>query len=200
MPDYKLGKIYKIACNATGKVYIGSTCEPTLARRLANHVGNYRCFLNGKDHYIASFDILSNNDYDITLIESYPCNTKDELHARERFHTNNIDCVNRCKNQGLLNELGHIEYHKQYNDKYRKQNRDKILEQRKEYREQNKDIIHAKNNVKHNCACGGCYTYVNKQQHIRTAKHLKYIRLATLKQCLLSNCSYEETAIKLKHL
>ena len=35
MPDYSKGKIYKIVCNVTGLVYVGSTCEPTLARRLA---------------------------------------------------------------------------------------------------------------------------------------------------------------------
>jgi len=66
-----------------------------LAERLAQHRANYKCYLNGKDHYIASFDILANNNYDIVLIEIYSCNTKDELHARERLqHTNIIDCVN----------------------------------------------------------------------------------------------------------
>jgi hypothetical protein len=185
MVNYKQAKIYKIECNITGKNYIGSTCKKTLAERLAQHRASYKCYSKGTYHYVSSFDILANNDYDIILIESYPCDSKDELHARERHWTNQLDCVNKCKNQGILNELGQIEYHKQYNDKYRKQN---------------KDIIYAKNNEKHNCACGGCYTYVNKQQHIRTAKHLKYIRLATLKKCLLSNCSYEETAIKFKYL
>ena len=42
MIDYSKGKIYKIVCNNTGLIYIGSTCEPTLARRLAKHVGNYK--------------------------------------------------------------------------------------------------------------------------------------------------------------
>ncbi len=48
MPDYSKGKIYKIVCNTTGLVYIGSTCEPTLARRLAGHRGAYNAFLKGK--------------------------------------------------------------------------------------------------------------------------------------------------------
>ena len=75
MPDYQLGKIYKIECNVTGKVYIGSTCEPILARRLAGHITSYKRYLNGKFHYISSFDVLQNEDYDIVLIESYPCNS-----------------------------------------------------------------------------------------------------------------------------
>ncbi len=55
MPDYKLGKIYKIVCNITGKVYYGSTCEPTLARRLAKHAGNYKRWSQGKNEsYVTS--------------------------------------------------------------------------------------------------------------------------------------------------
>ena len=116
MIDYQLGKIYKIECNVTGKVYIGSTCEPILARRLAGHVGNYRCYLNGAYHYVSSFDILQNGNYDIVLIESYPCNSKDELHARERYWTNNIDCINKIKAQGMYNELSRKGYDKQYRE------------------------------------------------------------------------------------
>jgi len=156
MPDYQLGKIYKIECNVTGKVYIGSTCEPILARRLAGHIKSYKRYLNGKSNYVSSFDVLQNGNYDIVLIESYPCNSKDELHAHERYHTNNIDCVNKIKNQGMYHEIGEKGYQKQYyND--------------------NKDKIHAKKNEKHNCVCGNCYTHGNKQQHIRSAKHQQYL-------------------------
>ena len=109
MPDYQQGKIYKSECNVTGKVYIGSTCEPILARRLTKHVGNYRCYLKGTSNYISSFKIFENGDYCIVLLEKYPCDTKDELLARERYHTNNIDCVNKIKDQGMYNELGEKE-------------------------------------------------------------------------------------------
>jgi hypothetical protein len=156
MPDYQLGKIYKIECNVTGKVYIGSTCEPTLARRLTKHVGSYRCYLKGTYPYVSSFDILQSGNYDIVLIESYPCNSKDELHARERYHTNNIDCINKIKNQGMYNEIGEKEYKKQYHEK-------------------NKDVIHAQKNEKHNCVCGNCDTHANKQRHIRSVKHQQYL-------------------------
>jgi hypothetical protein len=36
-------------------------------------------------------------------------------------------------------------------------------------------MIHAKKNEKHNCICGGKYTHVHKQQHIRSAKHQQYL-------------------------
>jgi hypothetical protein len=42
MPNYQDGNIYKIVCNITDECYIGSTCEPTVARRLAGHVIDYK--------------------------------------------------------------------------------------------------------------------------------------------------------------
>ena len=171
MVNYQQGKIYKIECNVTDKVYIGSTCKNTLAERLAQHVRNYKCYLNGKSNYVSSFEILQNRNYDIVLIEIYPCNSKDELHARERYHTNNIECINQYKNQGMYNELGKLEYQKQYHEK----NKDIKNERSKAYRETNKEAINTKKKEKHDCICGGKYTHVHKQQHIKSAKHQKYL-------------------------
>ena len=157
MVNYKLGKIYAIECNVTGQKYIGSTCEPTLAKRLTKHVGSYKCYLKGTFYnYISSFKIFENGNYCIMLLEKYPCDTKDELLARERYWTNSIDCVNKVKVQGMYNLLGEKEYKKQYHEK-------------------NKDVIHAQKNEKHNCVCGNCYTHANKQRHIRSVKHQQYL-------------------------
>ena len=219
MPDYQQGKIYKIECNVTGKVYIGSTCEPTLARRLAGHVGGYKRYLNGTYNYVSSFDVIQNEDYCIVLLEKYPCNTKDDLYARERYWTNNIDCVNKIKGQGMYHEIGEKGYQKQYyndnkekiiekskeyyNDnkdkiiekskEYYNDNKDKIIERSKNYRqknieklstkynyEKNKDKLKEKFKEKHNCTCGGKYTHIHKQQHIRSAKHQQYLKHKTI--------------------
>ena len=162
MPDYQLGKIYKIECNVTGKVYIGSTCEPTLARRLASHVGHYRCYLKGTFYnFISSFKIFENGNYCIVLLEKYPCDTKDELLARERHWCNELECINQRKNQGMYNLLGEKGY-----DKYNY--------------EKNKDIINSKKNEKHECICGGKYTHTNKAQHIRSVKHQEYLKYKTI--------------------
>lgn len=112
MVNYQLGKIYKIVDLDSNKCYVGSTCEPTLARRLANHVSDYKQYLKGKGSNISSFIILAMDDYDIVLLEKYPCNCKDELHARERYYTQLLPCVNKIKNQGLINEIGVKEYKK----------------------------------------------------------------------------------------
>lgn len=218
MVNYKLSKIYKIVCSLTGKVYVGSTCEPTLAKRLTKHVGNYKCYLKGKYHYVTSFDIIKNNSYEIVLIEIFPCTSKDELHARERYWSNCIDCVNKHKNQGLLKKIGQKEYDKLYrNDpnrhekiqKYRKnyqiENRDIILKKSNEYRDKNKDEINrraeeyrkkhkkeieSKGAVKHECICGSMYTRCHKNRHFVSGKHKAYI--SKLKMGIITCCTFSE--------
>ena len=44
MVNYSNVKIYKIVCYETGKEYIaGSTCAPSLSRRLSEHKRNTNC-------------------------------------------------------------------------------------------------------------------------------------------------------------
>jgi hypothetical protein len=97
MVNYQQGKIHKIEAN--GLIYIGSKCEPTLGRRLAQHKGNYKSWLRGnkKTSYVTSFRVLYEDNPEITLIESYPCNCKDELIARERHYIETMECVNKFK-------------------------------------------------------------------------------------------------------
>ena len=84
MVNYQLGKIYKIVDLDSNKCYVGSTCKPTLARRLAKHVSDYKQYLQGKGSNISSFIILEMDDYDIVILKKYACNSKDELLAHER--------------------------------------------------------------------------------------------------------------------
>jgi hypothetical protein len=93
--DYNLGKIYKLVNNNTNEIYVGSTCEPILARRLAGHVGSFKHYLAGKFNYVTSFKILESGNYDIVLIENCPCESKDELHQHERHYIETLDCVNK---------------------------------------------------------------------------------------------------------
>ena len=107
--DYSKGKIYKIVDYTNNNIYIGSTSEPILARR---HVSKYRSYLNGKGNNVTSFEIIKNCNYNILLIEEYPCETKDQFLAREGHYIKTMDCINKCK-AGIFNELGIQEYHKQ---------------------------------------------------------------------------------------
>jgi hypothetical protein len=144
--DYSRGKIYKIVCNISNKIYIGSTCEPTLARRLAKHVSDFKYWKNGKRNFTSSFEIIEQGDYYIELLEIYPCTINEELLAKERFYIKSIDCVNINKN---LNRT------KEDDKEYKKQNYikniDKIKEYKKEYYNENIDKIKEYQKVKGNC-------------------------------------------------
>lgn len=92
MPNYQNGKIYKMVCNVTGKVYIGSTTKPYLSSRIAEHKRDLK-----RAPKKSVNQVLENNDYYYALICNYPCNSKDELTAEERRHIENNECVNKVR-------------------------------------------------------------------------------------------------------
>ena len=138
MVNYQNAKIYKIVCNSTGLVYYGSTCEITLARRLAGHTKDYKLGIK-----ITSSKIIENGNYGIFLVETYPCNSRDELNMRERFYIENNECVNkvipiRTEEEKKLLEK---EYNAKHHPEYYEQNKAKLLEYNKNYREKNKEKL-----------------------------------------------------------
>jgi hypothetical protein len=50
---------------------------------------------DGEYHYLTVYEILEKNNYEIILIENYPCETKEELHKRERHFIESMQCVNK---------------------------------------------------------------------------------------------------------
>jgi len=139
MEKYQRGKIYAIICRKTDRRYIGSTCEPTLAKRLAQHVKDCKQWKEGKS-YTTSFDIIKDGDYHIVLLESYPCNSRDELRMCEQKHIlNEGQCVNKCK--AFITEEERIEYKKEYAQINYEKNKEELIEKAKENYKKNKDII-----------------------------------------------------------
>jgi hypothetical protein len=151
MTNYQLGKIYTIVCNTTGLTYYGSTCEPTLARRLSGHVGKCKNFKEGKTKkYVTSFKILEGGNYTIVLVELFPCDSKMKLHQRERYYIENNECVN--KNIPTRTEAEWRLENSNYGADYRINNKEKIsqyallnrvhiLEKKNEYYSKNKEKL-----------------------------------------------------------
>ena len=164
--DYSKGKIYKIVCNITGLIYIGSTTKEYLSQRLTQHRGNYQQYLKGKYCNVRSFEIIKNNNYDIILLENVSCDNKDELRKRERYYIESLDCVNKNIPSRTLEE-----WTKQYYEK----NREKFLESKKEYRIQNREMMIEKQKEKFICECGGKFTRSCKSKHEQSKKHKKYL-------------------------
>jgi len=95
-PQFLQGKIYKLVCKTTGDVYIGSTyC--TLKDRLAEHINNYTTYINTfgiSAHYKKSYEILENDNFEIQLLENFPCYGKYFLTKREGWYQKNTKCIN----------------------------------------------------------------------------------------------------------
>jgi hypothetical protein len=150
MIDYILGKIYKIECNKTKKIYIGSTCEYFLDKRLLGHKTTFQRYKENKTkNYLTSFEILENDDYKILLLENYPCNNKNELHQRERYYIETHSCVN--KKIPLRTSKEYYEYKKDSIIKYHKDyyinNKNSINEKYKLYYQKNREQISTKNRL-----------------------------------------------------
>jgi hypothetical protein len=200
--NYALSKIYKIVDLTTNECYVGSTCEPTLARRLSGHMRCFKRYQAGNYHYVTSFKILEGENYSIELVEAFPCNNKDELHAREGYWIRSIDCVNKvivgrtpkeyCENnKEKLSEYKKEHYVKnkdkilEHIKEYYENNKDKIAQRAKKYYDQNKEKIskyrnkyyeqnNGKINKKCECLCGTSYMVKHKSRHCKSNKHQQF--------------------------
>ena len=168
--DYQLGKIYKLVpTNYEGDYipYYGSSAQNYLSVRLAGHIRDYNDYLKGKRHKTTSFKLFEKHGIDnisIILVENYPCQSKAELEARERYYIENNICINKNiptrtdkeyyeDNKEIIKEYkkewrnNNKENIKKYSKNYYEINKDTINEYKKDYIEKNKDIIKLK---KHN--------------------------------------------------
>lgn len=92
--QYAQSKIYKIT--GGGMIYFGSTTKKYLSQRMGGHREAKKRLESGKSNTtISSFQILDTPDCQITLIETFPCQNRDELRARERYWIENHECVNK---------------------------------------------------------------------------------------------------------
>ena len=99
---FKNGKIYKLVDNTNRNIYIGSTIL-SLKNRLKRHLSTFKRYTNGKSHkYLRSFEILTNLNFDIVLIENHPCCNFEELLIRENFYITTMICLN--KNKAYIND------------------------------------------------------------------------------------------------
>jgi hypothetical protein len=167
---YENGKIYRIDCNLTGDTYIGSTINP-LSVRLSGH----RC-----DDSCSSREIIAGGDYQISLIESYPCNNRTQLEFRERYWSDLIPCINT--NRARVTPEERLEYYREniesiraYKAGYYKANTAAINLKSAAYREKQAD-----RNVKTECSCGGGYTRANTVIHSNTNRHQRWVRAQRL--------------------
>jgi Zn ribbon nucleic-acid-binding protein len=183
MPNYSNSKIYKII-NVENEndnfIYIGSTTRP-LNVRIASHRSDSKKSPNRKLYK----HILENGgwlNFKIVLIESYVCNSKEELFARENYWQkqlntvkdglNTFSAVLDVENLKEKNRIHKREIYKNNKeiiknkiDQYYKNNKMKVSERLKQYRNNNK--------FKYSCALCGYHSHAKDKiaRHINNQKH-----------------------------
>jgi hypothetical protein len=140
---------------------------------LAGHKRYYKKWLITKKLYTTSFKIIE-KDFEncyIELVENYPCNSKNELCRREGEIIRATTCVNkniagrtineyRKDNKVKINEgrkqyLQNNKEQNNYINKTVKNNKQNYKEKSKQYYENNKAEILEKSRQKYTCECGG---------------------------------------------
>ena len=190
---YRNGKIYKIVDIGYNECYVGSTIE-VLSKRMCHH----RCNFNrNKPHPCNSsilFEKYGLETCKIELIENYPCNSKEELTAREGYHIKQNNCLNktvagRSKKQWYQDNSEHVSNKAK---EYREQNKEHIKEIKHIYYTNNKEYFNSKHKehyqlnkektLNHNreqiiCECGCSISRRNIAAHKKSPKHLQQIKI-----------------------
>ena len=96
---------------------------------------------------IKSKEIILGGNYNIVLIENFPCGNKNELLKRERYFIDNTEnAINKNLPTQTLQEW--VDKNKDSINinqaKYRNNNRDKVRASQKKYYEANKEIINSR--------------------------------------------------------
>jgi hypothetical protein len=179
MPDYQKGKIYKLVSLVSNEIYIGSTIRP-LYERKGHHISAYKACLKEKKYKCCySYKLIEKGDVDIILIENYPCNNKEELHARERYHIENNDCINirfPIKTKEEILERKKKYWKDNYDYLYGLVKTDKLQNPEK-YKEKYKKIYLLKKDKRYICECGSDIKLGSKYDHFQSNKHKKYINI-----------------------
>ncbi len=152
-------KIYKIVCNETDEVYIGSTSR-TLEERLKGHISESKRN-NETQRRTTSSQIIERCNYYMEELDS--TNIQEKRFILERYYIENIpNCINK-----YIPTRTDKEY---YDD-----NREKNKVYKKEYREKNKEKIKEKRKEKYTCECGSTLTKVGKSLHEKSLTHINFI-------------------------
>lgn len=188
---YRNGIIYRLVCNKTNNQYIGSTCMP-LRKRLYFHKFQFKKWLEGKNSYLSSFEIIKNEDFDIVLIEEVSCENKQQLLQRERHHIESNTCVNKSiptrtpqeyveqnREQRIMTYKKYRETHREqissYNKSYKEQHKEEVSIYNKNYRENHIEKFRAKETEVVVCECGSQVIKSTLSRHKKTNKHKNLI-------------------------
>lgn len=165
--NYQKSVIYKIVSNNPDILdcYVGSTTN--FNKRKASHKALHNNPNSTKYNFPIYKYIRDNggwDNFDMILIENYPCDNQNELHARERHFIENLKAnLNRVIPTRTPKEYreGHREEKKEINKKYQEYRDDSIIE----------------------CECGTQFRKSNKVRHNKSNKHQEFLNCHSENDC-----------------
>jgi len=157
MVNYQNGKIYKIVNKVNDKIFIGSTTQ-LLCKRKASHKS--RAY-GSETLLYKELNAIGWDTVDLILIESYPCNSLEELEARERYYYDllkpELNSVRPC-----VSEVEKIQ---------------KQIEWREEKKQSDPDFYKKMNEKAKKisvwCDCGDFIQESSLKTHLKTKRHLR---------------------------
>jgi hypothetical protein len=166
--------IYKLVCNdpVITDCYVGHTFDFKI--RYSKHKSACYNKKSRKYNYKVYRFIRVNGgfqNFSMVPIAYYNCANFFEAKLKELFHMKELQATLNTQKPSVFVTS------KDYSKNYRIDNKDKICNYNKNYHKANRESILAHKNERHVCACGGCYTMVNRAQHYRSLKHTNFITL-----------------------
>ena len=159
--------IYKIVCRDldTKDLYVGHTIN--WKDRKSKHKKSCNN-IRDKRHNCKVYEFIRDNggwdNWCMIEIEKYPCNDVNEARSRERHW---IELLDARLNTNMPNR-NIIEW--------RQINREKLLKDKRNDWNQNKDIYNEKRRTeKYTCECGSFIRKADKSEHEKSKKHIQFI-------------------------
>ncbi len=170
MVNYQQGKVYKIesinSVDGDSDIYIGSTTKHYLSERMVWHRGGYVQWKKGNINYrkkkVSSFILFDKygvQNCRIVLLETCPCNSVEELRAKEACYIRSMPNVNK-NIPGRTKEM------------YREEHKEHLHQRELDYYQENKEFILKRKTTPTLCECGCTVSRCGTAKHIRTQKHI----------------------------
>ena len=135
MVDYSKAKIYQVLNDVDDDVYIGSTCQSLNMRMVGHRKARTGTQYKNYKFYKTKIHELGVEHFYIELIKETPCENKEQLRAIEGEYIRKYGTLN-SQLAGRTREEWHKE-HKERKSEQNKINYPKVLDRKKEYRENN---------------------------------------------------------------
>jgi hypothetical protein len=187
---YQNSKIYKLKCinpDISEEEYVGHTTQRYLSSRLVQHRDCAKYMKINRSKVYAVMNSTGVHNWQILLLENYPCTTSDEIKAREQYW---IDLLHPTLNtNGAVFDVMKAKTTKQ---RHYVENKEKIIAYSKQYNEDHKDtkVAYMKEYMKEyrtrpehkekervrfmtltHCQCGQSYTKYHKKRHEQSNRH-----------------------------